>query len=477
VSADLPTLTRLTEPVINVPDMTSFYRHGWHSWSPTGWVSPDEIVQPISDRGRRLGHDDPVFALDTGVSGSGFGVGRSEDGRAVLLGSLDPGARVLPANGTLVGKSELSDPHWVAIEGSIQDVFKVYASELVHHLGSRPRRHQRVWCSWYSYHENVTAAAIEAEIDAAGDLGFDVIQIDDGWQSGIGDWVPTGDFAGRMPELAERIVGSGRRAGLWLAPFIARSDSVLAKTRPELLLRGDDGNPVTAGINWGGPCFALDTTSSDTHEYVASVIAQVRQWGFDYLKLDFLYAAAFPGRHAHPMTREAAYRNGLSIVREAAGDACYLLACGAPIIASVGIVDGVRIGPDVAEFWHDPRLTALADFSARGARNAIATSSQRLWLRDVLDSDPDVIYIDESEHRLDPSTVEALVALAQITGLTGVSDRLGGLSAAERLHLASLLEAEPEVVQRDWGVWSVGGSTFDFPEMVGTDSELGRSVA
>ena len=88
-----------------------------------------------------------------------------------------------------------------------------------------------------------------------------------------------------------------------------------------------------------------------------------------------------------------------------------------------------------------------------------------------------MVYIDESEHRLDQSTVDALVALAQITGLTSVSDRLGGLSVAERLRLASLLEAEPEVVQRDWDVWSVDGSTFDFPEMVGTDSEMGRSVA
>jgi hypothetical protein len=72
--------------------------------------------------------------------------------------------------------------------------------------------------------------------------------------------------------------------------------------------------------------------------------------------------------------------------------------------------------------------------------------------------------------------VDALVALAQITGFTVVSDRLGGLSFAERLRLASLLAAKPEVVQRAWGVWSVDGSTFDFPKMVGADSELGRSV-
>ena len=123
MSADLPTVRRLAEPVVNVPDMTRFYRHGWHSWSPTGWVPPDEVVRPIPDRGRRLGHDDPVFALERRVSGSGFGVGRGDDGHAVLLGSLDPGARVLPENGTLVGQSEVSDPHWVAIEGSVQDVF------------------------------------------------------------------------------------------------------------------------------------------------------------------------------------------------------------------------------------------------------------------------------------------------------------------------------------------------------------------
>jgi len=457
--------------------MTSFYRHGWHSWSPTGWVTPEEPVRPIPDRGRRLGHDDPVFALETDVSGSGFGVGVAEDGLAVLLGSLDPGARVRPANGRLVGQSELDDPQWVAILGPVDEVFSAYAKELGSHFGIRQRERQRVWCSWYSYYEDVTARAIEDEVRAAGDLSFDVVQIDDGWQVGIGDWTPAGDFSGRMAELAARISDSGRRAGIWLAPFIASSDSALATARPEMLLRDESGSPVTAGIIESGPYFALDVTRSDTQGQIASVITEVREWGFDYLKLDFLYAAAFPGAHAQPTAREMAYRQGLSVVREAAGDDCYLLACGAPIIASIGLADGIRIGPDIAEFWHDPELTAFGDFSGRGARNAIATSSQRLWLRDVIDVDTDVVYLDESEHRLEETTVDALIALAKISNFTGVSDRLAELSNEERHRLATLLDAVPNVERQRPGVWSVDGDTFDFPAIAGSDADLARSVA
>jgi alpha-galactosidase len=31
-------------------------------------------------------------------------------------------------------------------------------------------------------------------------------------------------------------------------------------------------------------------------EWLAALMKQVRAWGFDYLKLDFLYAGALPGK-------------------------------------------------------------------------------------------------------------------------------------------------------------------------------------
>ena len=95
--------------------------------------------------------------------------------------------------------------------------------------------------------------------------------------------------------MAERIRATGRRAGLWLAPLIAHASSQLADDRPELLLRSADGEPVVSGINWGGPYFSLDPTADATKDFLAELIGTVRWWGYNYLKLDFLYGAAFPG--------------------------------------------------------------------------------------------------------------------------------------------------------------------------------------
>jgi hypothetical protein len=46
------------------------------------------------------------------------------------------------------------------------------------------------------------------------------------------------------------------------------------------------------------------------------------------------------------LTRAETYRQALKTIREALGPEVYLLGCGAPQLASVGLVDGMRIGPD-----------------------------------------------------------------------------------------------------------------------------------
>ena len=48
-----------------------------------------------------------------------------------------------------------------------------------------------------------------------------------------------------------------------------------------------------------------------------------------------------------------AYREGLEVIRDAAGDA-YLLGCGAPILPSVGLLDAMRVSPDTAPEWEPP---------------------------------------------------------------------------------------------------------------------------
>jgi alpha-galactosidase len=450
-----------SDPRLDLDDITSFYRHGWHSWSPTGWVDPAVPVTPIPDEGRRLGHDDPTIAFDTRVSASSVGVAL-DDGRATLLGALAPDARVRPDGATLVGSCEAGPIDWLVAEGTVSEVFATYAHRLGEALGTRPRRAMRVWCSWYSYYEGITEAAMARELDAIGPLAFDVVQIDDGWQVGIGDWEPNDDFPSGMVAAARRIRETERTAGLWLAPYIARADSRLAAERPELLLRREDGSPVVSGINWGGPYYSLDPTAAGTDAFVTETIERVRSWGFDYLKLDFLYGAAFPGSHERPMPRESAYRHGLRTIRRAAGDDCYLLACGSPVIASIGIVDGIRIGPDVAEFWEEAELTAMGDYSGRGARNAIITTSERMWLRDVVDVDPDVAFFDRSAVALDERTLASLRDLAAITGFVGTSDHIADLDGRERDELESLLNHRPEVRRASWLAWHLDDRTIDF---------------
>ena len=196
-----------------------------------------------------------------------------------------------------------------------------------------------------------------------------------------------------MAALATRIRETGFEPGLWLAPFLARADSELVESHPEVLARDDDGDPVFAGNNWGGPCFALDLSHPLALELVAETMSTAVDDGFTYLKLDFLYAAALPGRRHTDVPREQVYRDAVELIRSVVGDDVYLLACGAPIVPSVGVFDAIRVGPDVAPWWDMPLVTQyLHDPTAPSTRFAIATSANRLWLAPLIEPDPDVVY-------------------------------------------------------------------------------------
>ncbi len=75
--------------------------------------------------------------------------------------------------------------------------------------------------------------------DELGDLPFDVLQVDDGWQVDIGDWEVNGKFPSGMNALAEKIKSTGRRAGLWLAPLIATKSSKLFHEHKDWFLRDE----------------------------------------------------------------------------------------------------------------------------------------------------------------------------------------------------------------------------------------------
>ena len=446
------------------PRSGRFYEHGWHSWSPTGWVERSVPPRPVADRYFRLTAGDPAHAFDELHGGSWVGAVELEDGEIRLLGALGWDCRVELSGDTLSGVGE---GPWLLIDGPEEAVFDEYTRLLGERWGRRSGNPGPLWCSWYAYYRDISESRLAGALSGLGDLPFSVFQVDDGWQQAIGDWEPNARFPSGMEALAGRIRSTGRRAGLWLAPFLAHHASRLAAEHPDLLLRDEEGAPVEAAYNWIGPAYALDPTHPGTREHVESTIRRVREWGYDFLKLDFIYAAALPGRRHREAGREAGYRRAVEVIREAAGDDVYLLACGSPILPSLGVFDAMRIGPDTAPYWVDEhRVGVLDDRSAPGARDAIITSLHRLWLQPVITTDPDVVFFRTSHNSLTADQRRAVYEFTRVAGFVGCSDPPDWLTEQELVALGEYLAESPAVERVDRYRFRVDGRETDFGPIV-----------
>src|SRR6185437_11076234 len=157
---------------------------------------------------------------------------------------------------------------------------------------------------------------------------LDVVQIDDGYQTTVGDWTSLNErFPDGMAHLAERIRSAGYRPGLWLAPFTVAANSRLAQEHPDWLVHDESGKPVFGGKNWGSELYGLDTSHPGAQEWLRDLFSLItRDWGFDYLKLDFLASGAVRGlRYDRRATRASALRKGLALIRETVGDDAFIL--------------------------------------------------------------------------------------------------------------------------------------------------------
>jgi alpha-galactosidase len=422
-----------------------FYQHGWHSWSVTGWRSRARPVSyPVIAAHRRQATD-PAHLDDPMVGGSGVGAVETGDGQITLLGALNVDHWVSADNTRLLGSGAGA---WFKAEGQEADVFDQYAYSLGQTLGYRKKPVGNVWCSWYSFYHGISEQRLDVVLHDLSTFNFDIFQIDDGWQKSNGDWQANSKFGSGMGAMASRIHNAGKRPGLWLAPFLVDESSAVFKRYSQMLLRDNRGELVVAAENWGGPTYTLDVTRADSLRWLAELIHGVVAQGYTYLKLDFLYSAALMGQYQQPQGREAAYRAASKVMREAAGDDTYLLACGAPIIASVGVYDGIRVGPDVSGSWDNvDRTLHLNDRAGPGAADAITTSVGRYWLASLIDIDPDVAYFRTKYCLLTPDQQRYLADLAHVCDFRANSDLPAWLSPEEAQTMQHFLTAKPNVKQ------------------------------
>jgi len=381
----------------------------------------------------------------------------------LLVGVLDPGdwhAEVeIDASGPVglrarsvteglpLEPGESRDSGTFALMTGAGDRLADWAARLGVSLGARTATRPPVgWCSWYDYYTRVSEADVDANLRALAPLrealGVTLFQVDDGYQADLGDWlVPRATFPSGVKAVAERIRQAGFTPGLWLAPFVARPTSEVAKAHPDWFLTTPSGRRRSAGYNpwWGGAFHALDLTHPGVRQWLRETIGTlVHDWGLAFLKIDFVYAAMLDGRRHDPSrSTYQTYRDAVTLIREVAGDRTAILGCGAPLVPSVGLVDLMRVGPDVAEYWRRPLVDWLTGVeSTPGARQSLKNVLARHALHGRLwQNDPDCLLVRARNSKLSLTEVRTL---ASVVGLSGgmrmISDDLSRLEP-DRLDL------------------------------------------
>src|SRR5262249_3043725 len=153
----------------------------------------------------------------------------------------------------------------------------------------------------------------------------------------------------------------GLTPGIWLIPFGWDPQRLLFQDHQDWFVHHADGSLYA--VHWAGTC--LDMTHPGARELLRETVSRMtREWGYRYLKIDGLW----PGMgtdillpepayrddrlgdavfHDPAKTNLEAYREGLELVREAAGADVYILGCNIAqnmrtLGASMGRVDGMR---------------------------------------------------------------------------------------------------------------------------------------
>jgi alpha-galactosidase len=484
---DRPVRLRAVSLVVRLHDLVEplrIFRHGYQSWSPSGvatfGVDQDPSRQANLPFVQGIYHADDrqvgegelrsewCTALVAAGPGSaehpvvlGFDGGSRHDGTFRLRRGSDGVAELWVEaflGGAVLEPGERRDLHGVSLlqdEGSASKGLGRWAAGVGRSDGSRAAGPFQVgWCSWYQFFDRVTEADLRRNLTLAADWPFDVFQLDDGYQTTVGDWRETNArFPSSLDRLASDVGAEGMRPGIWLAPFLAAPDSEVARRHPNWIARavGPGDEPLRSWWNegWGGGeeglMYSLDTSHPEVLAHLEQLARDLVEAGFSYLKLDFAFAAAVDGRWYDPaMTPAQRVRAGFDAIRRGAGEETFLLGCGVPLANVVGVVDANRIGADVGLQWEPDASQGVIDGYLDvepATRSAFAATLARSFMhRQLWINDPDCLMLRDSDTNLSPAAVETWSRCVGLSGgLVMISDDLNRLGSEARARLGEIV--------------------------------------
>ncbi|MGV9378252.1 glycoside hydrolase family 36 protein [Nonomuraea sp. NPDC003707] len=401
------------------PGEARVFEHGWQSWSPTGaYRLTDAPPRPADETIQILAYR-PETPIPRGVfQGEGLLAVEPGDGSVELWSAPSPlqvpSIRAREEGGRLVISADGPVRHHRA-EGGLDQALRDWAESM-----TEKRTFPAVppmWCTWYGYWDKVTDADVIENLQRSERLGLgaDMFLVDDGYEAEIGDWLEGRPEFGSLARAVDAVTGAGRRAGIWTAPFLVGHRSRIFREHPDWLVRD-----AYAGRMWDQELAVLDVTNPEAAEHLVNVFRTFSAMGISHFKLDFIYAGALAGGRHEDLDPIAAYRRGLELIRRGAGADATLHGCGAPMLPSIGLVDVMRVSPDIAPTLQ-PKSGDISQPSQLGARLTGAAREflhARWWV-----NDPDCIILrPEVEAR-----EEWAAHIAGTGGLRGSSDPIAAL--------------------------------------------------
>lgn len=456
---------------------TQVFCNGFQSWTETGEFGGQMRIRPPRKIAKQWIGAFGDYSLHTTSGKSGiwhgwnFGyirqqpntpfitfIGSANEQNGYTLLVFDYKKGVIRAEKSCAGlhlfpkSSSMSPSSWQAIDllvgfAAEADIFEEYAQ---HWQQSRPAAHCPAiapqttgtplagWTSWYYHYTAISEKIVRDNLRAFAkhQIPLQIFQIDDGWQNFVGDWmVCSPKFGGKKAKsamaannnsepqnglraLVSDIKAQGYKAGLWLAPFICQHQSALFKQHPNWLLRNAKGELVRAGYNvlWQSSMYVLDFYNEEVRRYLQQVFDLIlRQWGFDMVKLDFLYAVSLcPPPHK---TQGQVLHEAMAFLRETVGQQKQILGCGVPLSGAMGSFDYCRIGPDVHSGWEMGLLKWLGSRERVSTILALKNTLARYWFNGrFFGNDPDVSILRRHKTSLNETQRFTLFFINQLLG-------------------------------------------------------------
>ena len=454
-------------------DWERLYLNGYNSWT-------DSVERPLGDRMVGLSRM-PRAAVDHWVlDGSGdyrftrqdthpgrqhgFGYGYLRSGGDVsLFGSLDENSgfttiredlragtitldKEVPAR-DLVAGDEREGLSFAVLGGTLDGAVRGWLG--LAGVSCRPAPRVVGYSSWYRHYTDIDEDKLTHDFagleEALGGVGtgrvVKVFQVDDGYTK-VGDWQTpdTAKFPRELGPVAAAAREHGYVPGLWMAPFVCERASRVFAEHPDWLLRDEAGALVPTGSHWSGQV-ALDTLNPEVRAYVtASIRKATREWGFGFLKLDFLYGACMlphGGRNRGELMADA-----LDLLREAAGDGVWLDFCGVPLVSAFGRCEYCRVGCDVGLDWDDKPFMRLTGRERVSTKNNLANTRGRAHLDGLaFGCDPDVFFLRRDVKLTDRQRADLLDADTHLGSVFFTSDDMGAWDAGQMAAYHAALQA------------------------------------